>query len=100
MALQRFGFIVKGTGYDPDRHTMSLQSPEFTTMVVGVSVPEQALPVAKQMVASGIQLIELCGGFGPIWTARIIDAIDRAVPVGSVAYGPESIDQMHHLFAS
>lgn len=72
----------------------------MTTTVVGVSAPEQALPVAKQMVAGGIQLIELGGGFGPIRTARVIAAIDGAVPVGAVAYGPEPIDQMHALFAS
>ncbi len=99
MALQRFGFIVKGAGYEPARHTVSLASPLITTTVVGVSTPEQALPVAKQMVADGIQLIELCGGFGPIWTARVLAAIDNAVPIGSVSYGPESIDQMHALFA-
>lgn len=39
-------------------------------------------------------------GFGPIWTARVIDAIDGAIPVGPVSYGPESIDQVHALFAS
>ena len=87
------------SGYDPERHTTSLQSAEITTTVVGVSTPEQALAVAKEMVASGVQLIELCGGFGPIWTARVIEAIGGAVPVGAVAYGPESIDQMHALFA-
>lgn len=100
MALHRFGFIVKGAGYDPKLHTASLTSPQITTTIVGVATPEQAMPVAKKMVASGIQLIELCGGFGPIWTARVIDAIDAAIPVGSVSYGPESIDQMHELFAS
>jgi hypothetical protein len=46
-----------------------------------------------------VQLIELCGGFGPRWTARVIEAIAGKVPVGAVAYGPESIDQMHALFA-
>jgi hypothetical protein len=46
----------------------------------------------------GIQLIELCGAFGPVWTARIIDAIDDAVPVGFVAYGAEAIAPMHRLF--
>jgi hypothetical protein len=100
MALHRFGFIVKGAGYDPKLHTASLASPQITTTIVGVSTPEQALPVARQMLADGIQLIELCGGFGPIWTARVIGAIDAAIPVGSVSYGPESIDQMHDLFAS
>ncbi len=40
----------------------------------------------------------LCGGFGPVWTARIIEAIEMKIPVGSVGYGPESIDAMYALF--
>jgi 2-keto-3-deoxy-6-phosphogluconate aldolase len=99
MALTRFGFIVTGNGYDPAEHATTLESPRIVTTIVGVSRPEQALEVALAMVADGVQLIELCGGFGPIWTARVIAAIDGAVPVGAVTYGPESIDQMHALFA-
>jgi 2-keto-3-deoxy-6-phosphogluconate aldolase len=99
MALRRFGFIVKGAGYEPTKHTVTLSSPQITTTMVGISQPEQALAVAQAMVADGVQLIELCGGFGPIWTARVIQAIDGKIPVGSVSYGPESIDQMHALFA-
>ncbi|MEO6026063.1 MAG: DUF6506 family protein [Candidatus Binatia bacterium] len=99
MALRRFGFIVTGAGYEAGKHIVTLTSPEITTTIVGVSKPEQALAVADWMVGQGVQLIELCGGFGPIWTAKVIEAIDGKVPVGSVAYGPESIDQMHALFA-
>jgi 2-keto-3-deoxy-6-phosphogluconate aldolase len=99
MALTRFGFIVTGNGYDPAEHVTRLESPRIITIIVGVTRPEQAIAVARTMVADGVQLIELCGGFGPIWTARVIAAIDGAVPVGAVAYGPESIDQMHALFA-
>ena len=33
------------------------------------------------------------------YPSKIIEAIDYAVPVGVVAYGPESIDSMHRLFA-
>ncbi len=99
MALRRFGFIVKGAGYEPAEHRVTLASPAITTVMVGVSTPEQAVPVARAMVADGVQLIELCGGFGPIWTAKVIAAIEGKIPVGSVAYGPESIDQMYALFA-
>lgn len=99
MALTRFGFIVTGNGYDPAEHVTRLESPQMVTTIVGVSRPEQAPAVARAMVADGVQLIELCGGFGPVWTARVIDAIAGAVPVGAVGYGPESIDQMHALFA-
>ena len=99
MALERFGFIVTGNGYDPAQHRVNLDSAAIETLIVGVAAPEQALAVAREMVASGVQLIELCGGFGPIWTARVLEAIDHAVPVGAVGYGPESIDQMHALFS-
>jgi Family of unknown function (DUF6506) len=98
MALTRFGFIVTGAGLNPATHRSEMNSPAFTMIAVGVEKAEQGVAVAKQLVADGVQLIELCGGFGPLWTGKIIAAIGSAVPVGSVAYGPEAIDQMHALF--
>lgn len=98
MSLERFGFIVTGAGLDPDEHRTTISSDRFHGVMVGVTEPAQALPVARQMVADGIQLIELCGGFGPVWTAKVIEAIDGAIPVGSVGYGPEAISGMYRLF--
>jgi hypothetical protein len=99
VALRKFGFIVTGAGLDPLRHRTIMSSGAFEMIAIGVSNPEQGVAVARSLVRDeGIQLLELCGGFGPIWTARIIEATDRAVPVGSVAYGPESIDAMYALF--
>lgn len=100
MALSKFGFIVTGAQLDPARHRQVMQSPAFEMLSVGVSSPGEGLAVAQQMVADGVQLIELCGGFGPAWTARVQEAIQHRVPVGSVGYGPESIDGMHALFKS
>jgi hypothetical protein len=94
MALTRFGFIVTGDDFEQDQGTE-----KFSMKVVGVSHPQAGIEVAKNMVADGIQLIELCGGFSPVWAGKIIEAIDYAVPVGVVAYGPESIDSMHALFS-
>lgn len=98
MALSKFGFIVTGSGLDPKKNRMSMRSDSFEMIAVGVSTASQGIDVAKAMVAEGVQLIELCGGFGPVWTGKVIDAIDGAIPIGSVGYGPESIDQMYHLF--
>lgn len=99
MALSKFGFIVTGAQLDPARHRNVMQSPVFEMVSVGVSSPSQALAVAQAMVKEGVQLIELCGGFGPKWTAQVQEAIAHKIPVGSVSYGPESIDAMHALFA-
>lgn len=98
MALDHFGFIFTGRGMDPAAHRSVIAQDDFRTTVVGVSSAEAGVAVAREMVADGVQLIELCGGFGPVWTGRIIEAIDGAVPVGSVGYGPESIDGMARLF--
>ncbi|MBL8021054.1 MAG: hypothetical protein JNM27_15390 [Leptospirales bacterium] len=95
MALTKFGFIVTG-----DNFVQTQGTEKFFMKVVGVARPEQGIEAAKQMVQEGIQLIELCGGFSPVWAGKIIEAIDYKVPVGVVAYGPESIDSMYRLFAS
>jgi 2-keto-3-deoxy-6-phosphogluconate aldolase len=93
MALTRFGFIVTG-----DDFVQWTGTEHFRMKVVGVKSPEQGIQAAREMVAEGIQLIELCGGFSPVWAGKIIEAIDYAVPVGVVAYGPESIGGMYRLF--
>ena len=94
MALTKFGFIVTG-----DHFVQYQGTDRFSMKVVGVRDPSEGVQAAVEMVAEGIQLIELCGGFSPVWAGKIIEAIDYAVPVGVVAYGPESIDSLYRLFA-
>jgi hypothetical protein len=94
MALTSFGFIVTG-----DNFVQRQGTEKFAMKVVGVSHPAEGIEAAKEMVAEGIQLIELCGGFSPVWAGKIIEAIGYAVPVGVVGYGPESIEAMMQLFA-
>lgn len=95
MALKFFGFIVTGDDFEQYQGTA-----DFRMKVVGVKTAAQGVDVARAMVEEGVQLIELCGGFGPVWTGRVIEAINGAIPVGSVGYGPESIDSMYRLFAN
>lgn len=99
MALTKFGFIVTGSGFDPEKDTSVMETPSFRMTTIGVATADQGPAAAKRLVADGVQLIELCGGFGPIWTARVIEAIEDAVPVGSVGYGPEAVDRVHAIFA-
>jgi hypothetical protein len=66
---------------------------------VGVPEVDDGVRLAKGLVDDGAELIELCGGFGPVGTARILEAIDHRIPVGAVGYGPESVDGVHDLFS-
>jgi len=99
MALTNFGFIVRGDGLDPERHVQVMQTSTFKMTTIGISRLEQGPAAARRLVAEGVQLIELCGAFGPIWSAKVIEAIGDTVPIGSVAYGPEAIDRVHAIFA-
>ena len=68
-------------------------------ITVGISHLVEGGDAARRLVAAGAQLIELCSGFGPIWAAKVIEAIDDAVTVGGFAYRPEAIDRIHAIFA-
>lgn len=99
MALTNFGFIVTGSELNPAENVSVMETPTFRMTTIGIATADQGPAAAQRLVAEGVQLIELCGGFGPVWTARVIEAIDDAVPVGSVGYGPEAIDRVHAIFA-
>ena len=99
MALTHWGFIYTAAGSSPEGTITRQDTGACRTVLVGIPGPEYVIGVAKRLVHDGIQLIELCGGFGPIWAGKVIEAIDGAVPVGTVAYGPEAVDQVHAIFA-
>jgi hypothetical protein len=96
MALTKFGFIVVGSQLDA---WQVLASPSFTMITAGVPSPDRGPEAAVRLLTEGVQLIELCGGFGPPWTARVIEAIGGRVPVGSVGYGPEALAGLSALFS-
>ena len=90
--VERWAFIyVQGAGADPSRDRVLVDGNGLSTTIVAVPEPAAALDVAVELVDDGVQLIELSGSFGPIWTARVIEAIEGRVPVGSVTYSAESV---------
>jgi hypothetical protein len=57
------------------------------------------IAVAERLVNRGVQPIELRSGSGPVRTAKVIEATKGTIPVGSVGYGPEAVDQLHDIFS-
>jgi len=66
---------------------------------VGVSSVSAAPAIARQLVAEGVELIELCGGFGGAGLASIVSAVDKRVPVGAVFFGVEASTGLSRIFA-
>lgn len=89
MSLTRYGFIVKAPGYQSDTHHAVIETPQFRTQVVCVSSVAEAQHVARQMIANGIELIELCGGFGQEGMAELVAALNTEIPVGYVTFAEQ-----------
>lgn len=91
MSLKFWAYIFLSPGFDFRKQTL-LESGQTKVKVIGIDMKkkEEVIQVAKELVADGVQMIELCGGFGPIWVAKVLEEIHHAVPVGSVMYGPEA----------
>lgn len=92
MKLQKLTFIFLGSDFDPQIHRTVVKTESMTYTMIGLSFTEKArvIELARTAVKEGAQMIELCGGFGPVWIAQVIDAIEGVVPVGGVFYGPEA----------
>lgn len=88
MELKRYGFILKGPGYDPEEHRAVLDSGSFRTQVVAVSSTEQACAAARILFDQGIQILELCGGFDQEAASRVVEALEGRIPVGRVVFDP------------
>jgi hypothetical protein len=65
---------------------------------VGVRSIEEGASVARQLVEEGVELIELCGGFGGEGLGAFVAAVEGRVPVGAVFYGVDASAGLQRLF--
>lgn len=91
--LHKWAFFYFSPDFSPEKNTVINRNVAGTCEMITVGFDPSAktdgsiFEVAKQLKEEGVQFIELCGGFGPTWTAKISEVID--IPIGSVMYGPE-----------
>lgn len=98
--LNNYGFIFLSPDADPLKHRAVIETRGFKTTLVAVPDPSAAPAVAAALLAEGVQLVELCGAFGPLWTSRVLDATQHRVPVGAVGYGVESVAALTALVST
>jgi hypothetical protein len=87
MAQQiKAAFIALIPGSDPAKHRSTIATEMLELSTVLVKDREQAVEVAKQLAEQGCGLIELCGGFGFVATAKVADAVRGKAAVGAVRF--------------
>jgi predicted polyphosphate/ATP-dependent NAD kinase len=65
---------------------------------VGVPSASDAPGLARQLLEDGVELIELCGGFGGAGLAAVVSAVQGQIPVGAVFFGVDASRGLSRLF--
>lgn len=82
--------VYEVAGADPAVDRIVTEHAGSSTTLVA-SDPSAIVGAAVDAVDQGADQIELCGGLGPVWQAKVNDAVGDRVPVASVMYGFESL---------
>ncbi len=84
---------------DSKKNRVTVATPTASVTVVLVKDFDDGANVAKSLVEEGIELIELCGAFGPASAAKIIEAVGGKIPVGVAHYGSESVPELARILS-
>ena len=85
MADLKLAYVYIADGADPKKHRTVIPTPpglEITT--VGVPGYTDAVEVCKELVQHGVQMIELCPGFGNVGVGKVAEAVGSDTVVGVV----------------
>lgn len=93
--LMKWAFIYLLEPDEPER-TDTLGA----LVCVGVRNIEAAAAVARTLIGEGVELIELCGGFGGEGLGVVVNAVEDEVPVGAVFYGVDASAGLQRLFGA
>ena len=87
--VSSWAYIYGQPGADPVADRFVIERGGQRTSLVPVPDESAAAQVALGLIDEGVELIELCGGFGPSEAARVVEVIGGRVPVGHVNFGLE-----------
>ena len=96
--MQKWAFIY--TSGDGEAPPVRSETGTPACELITVGVPDTAVDgdLIESLIADGVQLIELCGAFGPTEAARVIEQVAGRVPLGYVTYPGSEAAGLHTLF--
>jgi hypothetical protein len=85
-----WAYIYEHPGTDPVEDRVVIDRDGLRTYLVPIPEPSVAPQIATDLVADGVALIELCGGFTMAAAARVVEAVGAKIPVGHVTFAVDS----------
>ncbi|MBQ9060115.1 MAG: hypothetical protein IJ128_03130 [Firmicutes bacterium] len=95
--MQKYAFIENVPGLTADNYMDSFNDGEWISYVIGLDGMDKVVDCAKQMIAGGASLINLCGDFGPEHVDEIMKDAPEGTEVHFAAYLPEELAKLEAL---
>jgi len=101
--LKKWAFFYISPHFSPEKNTVINENNTGDCILITVGFGPEAkkdntiIQTALSLKKQGVQVIELCGGFGPEWITKISHALNNEIPVGGVMYGPEYREKLLHI---
>jgi hypothetical protein len=96
----KWAFFFDAPEVNPAVDRMVIERGGMRSTIIAVPDPEIAVQLSVELVAEGVQFIELCGAFTPVVAAKIIEATGGKIPVGIVGYsGGQSVQALARIFS-
>lgn len=98
--MEKWAFIYTSGDGDGDGTPVVAATGSKACELITVGVPSTAVDseIIEQLIEEGVELIELCGAFGPAASATVVAQVDGRVPVGYVTYPASEAPGLHALF--
>lgn len=96
--MERWGFIYTSGDGDGPPVWGEAGTQACTLVTVGVPSTEVGAEVVEALIAEGVELIEMCGAFGPDAASSIVELVDGRVPIGFVTYPASEAAGLQALF--
>lgn len=95
--MEKYAFIENVPGLSSDHYSDSFNDGEWESFVIGLDGMDKVVDCAKQMIADGASLINLCGDFGEEHVAEILKDAPEGTEVHYAAYLPTELAKLEAL---
>lgn len=91
--MATWAYIFEHPDTDPRTDRLTLDRAGQTTLLIPVTGPSEAAELVDELIADGVGLIELCGGFTTNDVSAVAARAAGRIPVGHVTFAMDSIRQ-------
>lgn len=95
--MQKFAFIENVPGLSVEPYTTTFDDGEWFNRIAGCDGIDKCLAYAKELIADGYTLFDLCGDFGPEHIAELLKDAPEGTEAYFAAYLPEELTKMEAL---